>query len=352
MKASQYEVRKHIMSLIFRSDFDPTRPLPSSKELAETLPATINTVNMTIIGMTEEGIIVSHGKKGKFLNPAYRKVFSSNKIYMISNYNLDQISIKGHTVYPFNVIWAFDTELKKSGLSCEYLNISNMNEKNLIEKIVEDKPAGLALLEVNNPHLVMEMKELWLPTVSIDYDALQLGISSSVFSNSLGGFQATKHLIGLGHRKIAAVSFRSNRLIAGSNFEDSVHEERISGYFISMRNAGLNPIIPPPFKNAADAVSTLLAMNPPPTAIFCINNNVSAQILSELRRNRIKVPGDIDMITFDFYNQVDNKKWKLPYIKVDCQGMGKGAAELLISQIKGESSDLRRIVLETELVTF
>ncbi|MFX6023186.1 substrate-binding domain-containing protein, partial [Acinetobacter baumannii] len=92
---------------------------------------------------------------------------------------------------------------------------------------------------------------------------------SSVADDRLGGYLATRHLLDLGHRRIG--------LIAGPSHASS-SSGRVQGYREAMAEARaeIDPawIIASSFgiDSGAEAAEALMRLDPPPTAVFAVND--------------------------------------------------------------------------------
>jgi LacI family transcriptional regulator, repressor for deo operon, udp, cdd, tsx, nupC, and nupG len=158
--------------------------------------------------------------------------------------------------------------------------------------------------------------------------------------------EVTKHLIDLGHRRIAHISGHPH---AASS------EHRISGYKDALAAAGIafdaTLIAPGNFsmQSGADAMEQLLALDDPPTAVFAGNDEMAFGAVKTARLHGLSVPEDLSMVGFDdqttaaFYNP------PLTTIHTPCREIGRRATLELIEQIAGRDV-AREIVVPTRLV--
>ncbi|MFC0408709.1 LacI family DNA-binding transcriptional regulator [Roseomonas elaeocarpi] len=123
-----------------------------------------------------------------------------------------------------------------------------------------------------------------IPAVGVDLEA--------------GGHAATRHLLALGHRRIAHVSGRQSFPLRA--------RERVHGYRRALEEAGLAPDaasiveVPNSMAGGAEAVAQLLARGTPlPEALFVFNDNMAIGALHALHRAGLRVPGDIAVVGFD-----------------------------------------------------
>ena len=123
------------------------------------------------------------------------------------------------------------------------------------------------------------------------------GVDVVAINNALSAEVATQHLLGLGHERIAFIS---------GPLSTSTGRDRVAGFRQAMARVdrgGRRASDPRRSRSAAtpggDAVSALLALPRPPTALIVGN---TAQVRSALRRvssRRSRVPDDLSLIVFD-----------------------------------------------------
>jgi LacI family transcriptional regulator len=115
-------------------------------------------------------------------------------------------------------------------------------------------------------------------------------------NEELAGHALVRHLIGLGHRKIAQVR------------GDEGHRatiQRLSGYRRAHREAGLavreDYVIEGGFSFEAglEGARRLLALDDPPTAIFASNDEGAAGVLSYAHGLGVRVPDQLSVVGFD-----------------------------------------------------
>ena len=114
--------------------------------------------------------------------------------------------------------------------------------------------------------------------------------------NQHGGRLATKHLIDLGHRRIAYVTAPADH---------SSDMDRMTGYQQALSEAELepDPALIIPGNGRADggerALETLRSLDAPPAAIFCYNDMTAVGLMTAARRAGLSVPQDLAVVGFD-----------------------------------------------------
>jgi LacI family transcriptional regulator len=170
----------------------------------------------------------------------------------------------------------------------------------------------------------------------------------SVRGDSVGGaFALTKHLLGLGHRRIA--------IITGQQF-NSTACDRVAGFLQALEEAGLKD--PPQVywgeynqQTGYAYTQQALRSEPRPTAIFATNNFIAIGVIRALREAQMRVPRDISVVAFDDLPAAITID---PFFTVAAQPayeMGQQATELLLSRLAENGPEgCQEIVLPVEII--
>ena len=134
-----------------------------------------------------------------------------------------------------------------------------------------------------------------------DHDVPTIGAT-----NWAGGFAATEHLTGLGHRRIGMVTGPDD---VGCGLE------RLDGYRAALGRAGLT--LDESLVRQGDfyeeggrrGAAELLDLPEPPTAIFAGSDQQAAGVYEEARARGLSIPGDLSVVGFD---DVDMCEWMTP----------------------------------------
>jgi LacI family transcriptional regulator len=163
-----------------------------------------------------------------------------------------------------------------------------------------------------------------------------------------GAATATRHLIGLGHRRIA--------LITNADPAYTASADRLAGYRQALEAAGITydrslvqygDFTP---SSGEAAMTKLLQLSPQPTAVFVASDTVALGALQALRYSGRRVPDDIALVGFDDVPLAEFIDPPLTTVRLPAFGLGWGAADLLIRAIDQEDIRQRSILLETKLV--
>ncbi len=166
-------------------------------------------------------------------------------------------------------------------------------------------------------------------------------------TNWAGGLSAVRHLLGLGHRRIAVI---------GGPAEMLCSRARISGYSAALAAAGVEPdpalIRQGSFhhRSGYEAALELLALPDPPTAIFAGSDEQAFGVAEAARVTGRRIPEELSVVGFD---DLPISRWFSPpltTVRQPLAEMGRIAAAMLAALIEGREPDGRQVELATELV--
>ena len=193
-----------------------------------------------------------------------------------------------------------------------------------------------------------QLKTRGIPFVVIDPTGEPLHDTPSIgATNWNGGIAATRHLLGLGHRRIAVIGGPEGILCSRA---------RMDGYRAAMDAAGV-PIDPELVSHGPFQVEegvrkgrALLRRSDPPTAIIAGNDLQALGVYQAARDARLHIPEDLSVVGFD---DLPVAQWvgpPLTTIRQPLIEMAVVAAELVLTLARGEVPAQTRLELATELV--
>jgi LacI family transcriptional regulator len=166
-------------------------------------------------------------------------------------------------------------------------------------------------------------------------------------TNWAGGLSATEHLLGLGHRRIGAISGPGDFLCSRA---------RTDGYRSALERAGI-PFDPALVRNGDFRheggfrhASDLLSLPGPPTAIFAGSDQQAFGLYEAARQRGLLIPRDLSVVGFD---DLPVARWVSPpltTVRQPLAEMGRTAAQMLGGLIDGVPLRSTRVELATELI--
>jgi LacI family repressor for deo operon, udp, cdd, tsx, nupC, and nupG len=175
--------------------------------------------------------------------------------------------------------------------------------------------------------------EASVPTVSID--------------NVEGAYKATKHLINLGHKRIAHISGPKNVILSQDRLKGykkalSDHNIKIDGDLINEGDFG--------YKSGYKNMSKLLKLDKAPTAVFADSDQMAIGAIKAIKSHGLKVPDDFAVVGFD---NIEIASIYEPSLTTVCQPMyeiGVKAMQLLLDILEKKERENIKIKLESKLI--
>jgi len=171
-------------------------------------------------------------------------------------------------------------------------------EKTIFRNMSERRVDGVIVCstEVDEEHL-RQLSEFGVPTVLINNQAATDMAHSVCHDDEGGGLALTRHLLELGHRRIAYL---------GHSGTGRTTQERLQGYKQALKQAGL-PFCPEHVaagpngtaEGGTIGMNKLLAVEVRPTAVVCFNDIMAIGAMHAVRQAGLTVPEDCSITGFD-----------------------------------------------------
>lgn len=195
---------------------------------------------------------------------------------------------------------------------------------------------------------VESLVESGMPIVIADRKMPEIEVDSVLVDNFQGGYEATKHLLDLGHRRIGCIT---------GPWDLTPSADRVAGYKAALSQHGLRAdedlIVRGDYlrQSGEMAVRRFLELSAPPTAIFACNDLMAIGAMKSIHEQGLRVPEDISIVGFDDIALASCLNPPLTTIAQPKYELGKIAAELVIQKItRSDSGEKREIVLDSHLV--
>jgi LacI family transcriptional regulator len=186
------------------------------------------------------------------------------------------------------------------------------------------------------------------PLIFVDRAPASATVDSVLTDNIRAGYEATQHLLELGHKEIAIISEPLN-LLNGA--------ERLEGYRNALRSRGWRPdrtlirVGDDTELSGYRCAIDLLGRRNRPTAIVACNNLMMLGLLRALRERRIACPRQISIIGFDDVEWWPYLATPLTSVNVPGAELGRAAAMLLLSRLQNIApATPERVLLPANLV--
>jgi LacI family transcriptional regulator len=233
-------------------------------------------------------------------------------------------------------------------------------EVKAVELLLQGRVDGVLMVPVQqaSEHLA-RLPRAGIPLVLINRDLPELGVDFVGSDELRGAYEATDHLIRLGHRRIGLVV---------EDIPISTMRSRIGGFHQAMADAGLAVapeevhMIPSgrvssgsPLWSPAEAYETArrIAASPDrPTALFVANDLFALGIYRGLAEAGLRIPEDMALVGYSDFFFANYLVPPLTTVHLPIEDVGATALELLLERVSGTSTsnEPKKVLLRPSLI--
>ena len=328
------------------SDAARQQPLTIA-EIAELTGVSIPTVSKVVNGRSEvapatraliENAIQQHGYRRRRRQPAPAAL-------------LELVFHELAGPYPLELINGVEQVARahRLGVVLSQLEGRHTPGRGWIEEVLSRRPTGVIAVfsgpDVNQRQMLRSRQ---IPLVLVDPTG-EVGhsVPSVGAGNWNGGLAATRHLIELGHRRIAIITGPPDVLSSRA---------RLDGYRTALDTAGL-PVDPAlirvgdfQIEDGRHHTRELLRLADPPTAIFACNDGEAIGVYQAAAEVGRRIPEDLSVVGFD---DLPPAQWMIPpltTVRQPLKEMAVAAATMVVELARNRPLETDRLELATTLV--
>lgn len=249
-----------------------------------------------------------------------------------------------------SMLGAIEDELRKAGKFALFAagHSDAEKEKEGIRFLASRKCDALILhVEALSSQFFIDKRDSLLPFVLINREAEGLQERCIMLDNEQGGYQATHHLLELGHRKIGYISGPLQWADALARLNG--HKRALAEFDVQWdpRLLAEGDYLE---SSGSQCASELLNEEPGLTAMVCANDEMAAGAMEAIRAGDRSIPEDISIVGFD------NVRWarflypKLTTINYPVTDMSRMAVQWVLKNVYGNPSLELKNVFQPELV--
>lgn len=221
-------------------------------------------------------------------------------------------------------------------------------ESAYVTRLTRNLVDGLLLVLPRNAEAYLEtLRHRRFPHVLVDHQGLSFDVPSVGATNWQGGYDGTRYLTELGHRRIGFIT---------GDMALGCARDRLAGYQQALTDAGI-PIDPELIREGDfmqprgfECANELLDLSSPPTAIFASNDVSAFGAMEAVRHHGLCIPDDVSILGFDDIPQAAQMYPSLTTIRQPLAEMGRAATQLLFTYINEPDAPIKRLELPTELI--
>lgn len=347
------EVAEELRHQIGAAKFKPGDRLPSYRALRQQHGVTQATVDRVYGLLENEGLITRSERSGIFVARRGERlttgIIGFCNVGFAKSYStpfwIDLIESVEATAHEFNI----QVLLLKAGVASGWEKVDGVlfngsTDKVPANRLPPDLPAVSLFLPPSYTGSAKQRQQALIQTSLVTTDDYQ----------AMHG--ATKHLLSLGHRRIAYLN--------NGQSDRRLYPLRLSGYIDALRDAGIKPDSrwlralgrPTPklyFMSAGrEAMKQWLEANWNElgcTALLAQNDDTAWGAIEALRDAGMRVPDDVSVIGFDGTQSAAFCNPPLTTVEVPLQQMGRAAVEMLLLHVRTPQRPAETLTLPTRL---
>jgi LacI family transcriptional regulator len=220
--------------------------------------------------------------------------------------------------------------------------------KGFLRRTLYHQADGIVLMGVDRRDRDLHAAlERGIPTVTVDLDIRGRRAGYVTSDNEAGARAAIRHLLELGHERIATITGLAHTKPA---------IDRLRGYRQELRARGITYrrtyVLEGDFYAASghEQMRRLLGLQRPPTAVFAASDEMAIGALAAIQEAGLAVPGDVSLVGFDDIESASLIRPPLTTIRQDKIELGRIAGDALIGLVEDDEAEPPECALPVELV--
>jgi len=250
-----------------------------------------------------------------------------------------------------SIITALDKVMRSSGyhtIICCYGSDHGL-ERDYLRFMLDNGIDGLIYVPENLS--AEEFDELTatrqIPVVQADRIIQGIQSDAVLADNTDASYRAVSHLIEQGHQRIALISGLASIFTA---------KERMVGYLRALSDHGI------PYDDALvlsgsysfttgyQSFQTLMTLQDPPTAIFCVNYDIATGVITAAQERGIHIPGELAIFAYDCVEICTLMNPTIPVVHQPETELGQTAGLYLLDRLNGYNGPPRISRLKSKVI--
>lgn len=330
---------------------------PTLKDIAEKIGVSVSTVSMVIHGKgrinneTRERVLQCAIDLGYPIHQRKREMRNNDTDVVAILFSIDE---KWGFIWEFlrPIIEEIDTFMGEANYTTVIIPISEkIDNETIINRIVDTGAKVVVALHFGNASLFLNLEQNSIPVILVMNNDFQDRFHSICSDDFQGAYEGTRFLIEQGHTKIAYVD------TIRPDLPRLLHDR-----FYGFRKALAENNIPLPkdfslrygIEQEAEFLEKLrllLDKEEPPTAFFCLDDELASRVIQLLNKLGKRVPEDFSFIApGDVLNYDSPLVPQITTMRINTTQMGKAAGQMMLSILKEEESEHQVYKIRQELV--
>jgi GntR family transcriptional regulator of arabinose operon len=338
-------VKQALRETIARGDYSPDTPFVTERRVREEFGVSATTAVRALNELVTEGVLIRRQGKGTFVAERPASSASSRRSPGDQPPAVACI-LQGYGPHVSALLGGLENTCADLGyrLFLTHCNDNPERERTALREALESHASGIVIYPAEgnaNVEAYEEVRHSGVPLVLVDRYRSDVATDAVLVDNLAVGFEVTKALIELGHRRIATL---------WDETECTSVRDRLTGHLQALRESGI-PVRPEltVLRRYArrEILEALFSSAEPPTVLLCANGYALAKVVADLVELGIDAPGRVELAGMDQAGPFDILPLTAVAAVLPSREMGVEAARLLHARISGAepSGDVRHLVL-------
>lgn len=250
----------------------------------------------------------------------------------------------------YEILGGIESVLSDHGYTVTILNTHSLgNDLDAYEKLIREKRVDGMIIHVSPliKSLSERMDALNFPYIVIGEPDFDSNLCWIDINNKSAGEIAANHLISEGYHHIAFI---------GSTITDNICVNRLKGFYSALEKHNI-PISPEYVLHDTDSINHsdalvegLLKLPTPPDSIICLNNFIASKVINAIKKQGLRIPQDIALVSFDNYPLSMFTEPQLTVVDNDVFELGTHAANILLNKIASPNLQMQYSMLSPTLI--
>lgn len=345
IKKPQYQkIIDDILNDIQTEALKPGDKIPTDHELMKLYGVSRITVTRAINELVQRRFVYRVKKRGSFICESQDEELMTKGATPFGRLPIISVVLPFDESFGYDILRGVEMMCQEKGFYMTF-HISGgeaAKEREILQRLEQDGVSGIIVYPQSGSQNIGTFSQMLIrnvPYVFIDRQVEGIDVTSILTDNLMGMHEVTKHLIDLGHQKIAFIGLDSAD--AGSV------KERYKGYCQALIEAGIalrseyivdvrrvkqenygteRPNL------AAQLLRELTSMPEPPTALAAVNDVTAVQFIKAASMLGISVPDELSITGFDNLSFSEHLDVPLTTVEQQFVEFGRLAASLLIDE--------------------
>jgi DNA-binding LacI/PurR family transcriptional regulator len=331
---------------------------PTLKHIAEKAGVSVPTVSMAIHGKgritaeTRQRVLDCATELGYPIHLRRRQAqqaLESKTVALLFNVDAEWGFI---WVFIRPVVQEIEASMREAGFTIAIIPITNdMADEKIMRKITDVGAKSVFAMHFGDAPLFTTLEKNGIPVILVMNNEYQDRFHSICSDDFQGAYEGTRHLITLGHHRLAYVETERPNLprllhdrLFGFRKALAEHEIPFSRNLTIRYRSGDE-------HHLRGELATMLSLEEPPTAFFCLDDELATHVVAQLEQLGIRVPKDVsvmapgDVMDYDLaYNR------QITTMRINTTQMGKAAASMMLARIGEGDDDVMVVKVRQQLV--